>query len=109
MRLDPRLLLQPVQSRIERALLHLQGFFRYLLDTFGDCPAMQRPESDGLENQQVERALHEIAWLSHTMAIYNIAAIVDSQGVHQPSEKDNALAGIGTQTAPGGRSADTAG
>ena len=27
---------------------------------------------DGFQNQQVQRTLHQIAWFSHTMIIYNM-------------------------------------
>jgi len=49
MRFDPTLLLQPVQCRIERALLDLQDFGRYLLDAFGDRPAVLGLKGNGLE------------------------------------------------------------
>ena len=42
LRPDPALLLQPVQSRIQRSLADLQHFLRNLLDPLGDRPAMLR-------------------------------------------------------------------
>jgi len=47
------LLLQPVESGIEGALLHLQDLVRDLLDAFGDSPAVHRLERDGFEDEQV--------------------------------------------------------
>ena len=38
--LDPSLLLQPMQRRVQGSLLYLQHFARYLLDAFGDGPAV---------------------------------------------------------------------
>jgi hypothetical protein len=48
----------------------LQNFIRDLLDTFGDGPAVLRLERDRLEYEQVEGALYQIAWFSHTLTIY---------------------------------------
>src|SRR3954451_17264593 len=63
--LDPALLLEPVERRVQRALLHLQLFLRDLLDALADGPAMFWLERHHLEDQQVERALHEIVWFPH--------------------------------------------
>ena len=67
----PPLLLQAVQSRIKRALLHLQDILRYLLNAFGNGPAVLGFERDRLEYEQIKGALlHEIAWFPHTVIIY---------------------------------------
>lgn len=55
--LDPSLMFQPVQRRIERTLIDLQDVFRNLLDAFGDRPAMQRTGLQGPEDQEIESAL----------------------------------------------------
>ncbi len=39
-RFDPGLLLEAVQRRVERALVHLQDVLRNLLETLGDAPAV---------------------------------------------------------------------
>ncbi len=70
LRFDPALLLQAVQSRIERALLHLQHFAGDLLDALGDSPAVAALNGEGLKNQEIESSLYEIAWFTHTMIIY---------------------------------------
>src|SRR5262249_25939868 len=76
-RLNPSLVLHPVQRGIKRPLLHLQCFARDLLDALRDGPAMQRLEREYAENQQVERALYEVGRL-HPLIIYRNA--VDNQG-----------------------------
>src|ERR1051326_8860130 len=63
--LDPTLLLQPVQRRVEGTLLFLQFFFRDLLNTLGDGPAVLGLERKGLENQKIQSALHQIARFTH--------------------------------------------
>jgi hypothetical protein len=75
--LYPALLLQPVKRGIERPLLYLQDLIRNLLNTLRNCPAMLGFERDRLKDEQVERALHQIAWFTHTMTIY--IYFVDSQ------------------------------
>jgi len=57
---DPTTAFQPVQSRIERALLNPQHLARDLLDTLGNGPAMQRFQGEGPENEQVECALWKV-------------------------------------------------
>lgn len=42
-----------------------------LLNAFSDGPALLGRKRDGLEDQQVDRALDEIACRSHTRFIYN--------------------------------------
>src|SRR5580704_382590 len=69
-RFNPCLLFQPVQSGVERPLLNLKNFLRDLLNALGNRPAVLRLERDGLENEQIESSLNEIAWFSHTMTIY---------------------------------------
>src|SRR5258708_2051167 len=69
---NPPLLLKAVKRGVERTLLDLQNFIRYLLDALGDGPAMFGLKKDGFEYQQVESALHEIIRFTHTMIIYTI-------------------------------------
>ena len=88
---DPTVLLKPMQSRIEGALLHLQGFTGNLLDSFANRPTVFRFDGDGLQNEKSEGPLNEIVWLAHAMTIYNTLAIVDSQGVNGSSVLLNRL------------------
>jgi hypothetical protein len=53
-------MLQPVERWIERPLLDTQLVLRDLLDAQKNRVAVQRPEGDGLENQQVQRALQQL-------------------------------------------------
>src|SRR5204862_44885 len=60
LRPDPSLLLEAMQSRIERALRDLQGVPAHLLDALPDRPAVLRFERQRLEDQQIERALNQV-------------------------------------------------
>ncbi len=52
--------LEPVQRRIERALLDLDDLAGDLLQPLRDCVTVQRPERHDFENQQIERALRQV-------------------------------------------------
>ena len=58
--LDPARGLEPLQRRIQRALVDAQHVLGDLLDALRDAPAVQRPERQRLEDQQIERALQQI-------------------------------------------------
>jgi hypothetical protein len=58
--LDPALVFEPMESRIERALLDLQDVARQLLDPFREGPAMLRLELQRFQNEEVERPLNEV-------------------------------------------------
>jgi hypothetical protein len=60
LRLDPPLIFEALQRRVERPLLDQQDVARQLTDTARDRPAVQRFEGQRLEDQQVERALDEV-------------------------------------------------
>src|SRR5580765_1258077 len=83
---NPALLLQFMERRIERAIANLQHIARDLLQALTDGPAMQRLQSQDLEKQKVQRALHQIRRLAHTpyprlpRAILNLKGL-DKQGV----------------------------
>jgi hypothetical protein len=62
--LDPALVLEAVQRRIQRSLVHLQHVFGDLLDPVGDRPAVQRLPLQRAEDQQVERSGQEIGRLA---------------------------------------------
>jgi hypothetical protein len=62
---DPGLLLQPVQSRVERSLLNLKSVSRDLLDTLGDSPAVFGLERNRFQDQKVECSLDKIGWSGH--------------------------------------------
>ena len=51
--------LQPMERRIQRSCLHLQQFFRSLLNVLGNRVTMSGPGKQGAEDQQVERALQQ--------------------------------------------------
>ena len=65
LRLDPALLLQPVQRRIERSLLDLKRFPGDQLNALGNCPPVLRFERESLQNQQIQGALNEIGRFTH--------------------------------------------
>ena len=49
-----------MERRVERALGDLQRVARDLANPLGDGPAVQRPERERLEDQEIERALREV-------------------------------------------------
>jgi hypothetical protein len=49
-----------MQSGVERALLDLQGLFRNLLDPLRNRIAMDWPQRNNAEDQQIQRTLWEI-------------------------------------------------
>ena len=63
--LEPALLFEPVERRIERALLNLQCFFGDLLNAFGDGPPVLGLERDCFEDQKIQHAMDKIGWLRH--------------------------------------------
>jgi hypothetical protein len=56
---DPAARFEPLQRRIERAVIHEQHVLRLLLDVAGDRLAVARSPDEGFQDQQVERALQE--------------------------------------------------
>jgi hypothetical protein len=65
---DQALVLQPVERRLQRALLDLQLFAGDLLYAKQNPVAMQRAERDSLEDQHVESALQQIDLFSHDLS-----------------------------------------
>jgi hypothetical protein len=61
---DPPLLLEAVQRRVERPLVHAQHITRDLLDALRDAPPMHRLERERLQDQHVQRALQQILFLT---------------------------------------------
>ena len=57
---DPAALLDPVDCRVERALLDLKQFVRQLPKALDDAVAVERSQAESLQDKQVERALQEI-------------------------------------------------
>ena len=57
---DPALMLEPMQGRVERALVDLEHVFGDLLDALGDRPAVQGVLLQRAQDQQVERAGQQI-------------------------------------------------
>src|SRR6185437_8832537 len=68
---DPFLLLQPVQRRIQRTLLHPQHLLRDLPQPLCDAVAVARPQRKDLEDQEVERAWQQL-W-RHRQIVYLLA------------------------------------
>src|SRR4029077_20624000 len=64
-RANPSLLLEAMERRIERALADRQRVVRQQLNALGEAPAVNRLARDGLEDQQIKRALEEIRRLRH--------------------------------------------
>ena len=58
--LEPAALLHAVEGGVERALFDLESLVGGLADPGGDGVAVSRPPREGLEDQEVERALEEI-------------------------------------------------
>ena len=63
--LQPALLLQPVQRRVQRALRDLQHVAADLANALRDAPAVHRLERERLEDEQIQRALNEIGRSAH--------------------------------------------
>ena len=68
-RIDPSLLLEAMECRIERPLIDAQDVLRDLLDAQRDSPAVHRLERQGLQDEHVERSLQEILFLTGHGAI----------------------------------------
>src|SRR5579872_346259 len=62
-RRDPSLALEPVQGGIERTLVHFQHGVGPLANALGDAPAVHGLQTQGLENEHVERALEHVTTL----------------------------------------------
>src|SRR5687768_9936397 len=58
--LDPPLLLEPLEGRVERALADVQRVARELLDPLRDGPPVHGLERQRLEDQQVQRAADDV-------------------------------------------------
>ena len=70
-RIDPALLLQAMERRVERPLVDPQDVARDLLDALRDAPAVHRLERQRLQDEHVERALQEILFLtSHARRLW---------------------------------------
>ena len=57
---DPSLVLEAMESRVERTLLNREHLAGQFLNAFRDRPAVQRIARDGLEDEEVEGSLQEI-------------------------------------------------
>ena len=56
---DPAVLLQPMKRGKERPRLHDERAARDLLDPIGDADAVPRFELQGLQDEEIERPLHQ--------------------------------------------------
>src|SRR5262249_18417685 len=75
LREEEPLFLQAVGGRGEGPLIHLQGLAPGLLDALREPPAVLRAEAQGLEDEQVERALQQVLAgrrLSHRRLLSNV-------------------------------------
>src|SRR6266852_6390145 len=57
---DPSFLQEPLERRVERAVLDLENVLRGLLDELGDAVAMHRPPAKRAQDEQVQGSLQEI-------------------------------------------------
>ena len=57
---DPPGPFEPMQRRVERALVHPQHVLGDLLDALRDGPPVHRACQQGAQDQQVERALQQV-------------------------------------------------
>src|SRR5262245_57508925 len=64
-RLDPALVLETMEGRIERALVDLQDVPRNLLDALGDGPTVQGILLQRAQDQQIERAGQQVGRSRH--------------------------------------------
>src|SRR5687768_16967273 len=62
---DPAFVLELVQRRVERAIAHLQNVVGNLVEPLADRPAVEGLEREDFQDEQVERALHEVSWSTH--------------------------------------------
>src|SRR5579872_3014679 len=62
-RRDPSLALEPLQGGIERTLVHFQHGVGPLANALGDAPAVHGLQTQGLEDEHVERALEHVTTL----------------------------------------------
>src|SRR5665647_1057213 len=59
---DPPALLEPLQRRVERSLIHIERAARELLDALADPPPVHGLEGERLEHEEVERAAENVGW-----------------------------------------------
>src|SRR5512140_1151860 len=57
---DPVSALETLERGIERALIHLEGTARELLNPLADSPPVHRREGERLEHQQIDRAAERL-------------------------------------------------
>src|SRR5678815_1076375 len=62
--LDPRLLLEPLQRRIERALSHPEQVLGLLLNELAQGPPVHGPSGERSQDEEIECAAEEIGFLS---------------------------------------------
>jgi hypothetical protein len=77
-----------MERRIQRSLPHRQNVARQQLNALRDAPPVKRLARDGLENQEIKRALQQIGWLRHddTSMVDNHTSTIDNSQcvVRQP-------------------------
>ena len=63
--LNPCLLFEAMQSGIERTLIDLEDVFGNMANALSDGPAVHGLKRNGLEDEQVESALHKVGGFGH--------------------------------------------
>src|SRR5262245_8037080 len=89
---DESLLLEPKESRIDRALVQRQYASRHLFDTAGNSEAVQWPKSlQGFKDHQVERAIGDIRGLGHASLLLTGHMSVPYLHVESQHERNGAF------------------
>src|SRR5687768_12487000 len=112
-RRDEALVLEPVQGRIERPLLHLQHRIAAFLNELGNGVAVRGAKHERLEDEHVERALHQIpgpvgrfTWTHEPFALSNSTR--RSRRAKGWVESSHAPTSYSTRHCPGRRGAQRA-
>lgn len=77
---DPSPLLQPVQCRVERPVLHLQEIVRGPLDALADMMAMSGAIQKRAEDQHIQGALEQLRPLLFFLSGHGRHSILGSSG-----------------------------
>src|SRR6476469_3793750 len=87
-RLYPPTALEPMERRIERPLLDSQRVAGELLNALGNRPSVLGTEADGLQDQQIKRALRKIhAPLSLRQENRSVPVEVQGHGLERPTSR----------------------
>src|SRR5258708_15952907 len=84
--LDPTSLLEAIERGIEATLADLENVGRELSDALRDAPAVERAESQGAQDEEVESALEELGAIGHIVVTLSFdnndddVVVVECQG-----------------------------